>query len=129
MDDINTYEAMTICRRVSSLLVGLSDHADEAGLEDLAVCLMTARAELVLGPWRVPSAESVSVERLVSLTRGIPTVPDLLDRLREETEDLDGIVAIAMARLWVVDGVRWLEDAARRIAEAYRDSVVEWWRQ
>ena len=59
MDDINTYEAMTACRRVSSLLVGLADHVDEAGLEDLAVYLMTARAELVLGPWRVPWAEPV----------------------------------------------------------------------
>ncbi|MFE6645021.1 hypothetical protein ACFVJS_00565 [Nocardioides sp. NPDC057772] len=128
MEDINTNEALTICRRVSSLLVGLADHADEAGLGDLAVYLMTARAELVLGPWRAPWAEQVPIKGL-SLSRGIAMVLDLLDGLREETEDMDGIVAIAMARLWVVDGVRWLDGAARKIAEAYRDSVVEQWRK
>ena len=63
----------------------------------------------------------------MSLSRGIATVLDLLDR--GDTEDLDGIVAIAMTRLWVVDGVRWLDAAAQMIAEAYRDSVVERWRQ
>jgi hypothetical protein len=50
--------------------------------------------------------------------RGIATVLGLLDRLREATEDIEGIGAIAMARLWVVDGVRWFDAAARKIAEA-----------
>lgn len=107
-----------------SLLAGMADHAEEAGLGDLALYFMMARTELGLGPWEDAIVEVVPAGR-VGFVKGVRTLLDLLDTIRPLTEDPSAVVALALAQLWVVDGVAWLDQAAATVASSCRASTIE----
>ena len=109
-----------------TLLTGMVDHAEEAGLDELALYFTMARTELALGPWQSPLVEVLPPGR-IGLVEGVQVVLDLLDVIRPLTDDPSGVSALALARLWVVDGVNWLDRAAAKVAVACRDVTIERW--
>lgn len=109
-----------------TLLAGLADHADEAGMEDLVIYFSMARTELALGPWPAPDVDAVPEGR-VGFAEGVRDVLDLLDEVRALTDDRSGVIALALARLWVVDGVAWLDAEAAKVAAACRARTVNRW--
>lgn len=112
----------------TALLKGLANLAEDAGVDDLALYLAAARDELADGPWAL-AAVNVDSD-LMTLAAGVGGVLSALDDLRALTTDEVGIVAIAAARLWVVDGIRHLdrvaERFARQAAELRRSRSVDW---
>ena len=109
-----------------TLLAGLADHADEAGMEDLVIYFTMARTELALGPWVAPLARVVPDGR-IGFAEGVREVLDLLDAIRALTDDPSGVIAIALARLWIVDGVAWLDAEAAKVAATCRARVLGRW--
>lgn len=102
------------CAATVSLLAELIEMAEEASLGDLALYLQAARRELAAGPWRLPP---VHVGRHhATLADAISALLATLEELRGATDAEAGLASIAVARLYIADGIRHLDRIAERVA-------------
>lgn len=106
-------------------LAGLADHAEEVGLGDLGLYFTMARTELALGPWNEVLVPVPAVVR-PNFAEGVSTVLELLDALRLVTVELSGVVALALARLWMLDAVRRLDRLGDGAAQEPYRRVIGW---